>query len=999
MVNPARNPILALALLLLAGLMIAVASRWRRPHAAGRFQSHACTGVWILGLGLLAAGAVSALRAALGLAMGDAVAAPPWDLLLRGEVVAGLGGLLLLGFSESEAGRGRLLAVAAVGAALGAALSAPLETLGLRLEPGPLAAAAAAALLAPVLLSAGSRVSLVRRIREAASDLAGDQLLVLDAAGRLLHATDPARRALGLQPAGGTRADLPQALRQLVRDEQARRARLRTQAGRVLEAFATGARSDRRTRARGILLRDVTGRYEDERRLVRLAHYDSLTGLANRRLFLETLAKVLEDAARASSRVGLFYIDLDDFKTINDSFGHGAGDRLLEALAERFRTHLRPQEVVRFGISGPPLSVARLSGDEFAVIAPRLPDALGAVDLASWILELIARPIELADRVLNASASVGIAISPEDGRDLDTLIRHADTALYAAKSKGRRRYARYEASFDEKADRARRLEDGLRTAIERDELRLFYQPKIAARSGRVNGFEALMRWHNAELGDVGPAEFIPVAEDRGLITTLGTWALHRACRQLREWRESGFEPVPVAVNVSSHQFNEVDLQSVVSEALKEHDVDPHLLELELTESLLLGEGDHVELVLRDLRSIGVRIALDDFGTGYSALTYLNRFNLDVLKMDRGLLRDIDTNPAALGIVSAVVSMAHSLGLTVVAEGVDCEEQVPILRDMLCDEIQGFLYSPALPPEEAVRFLARAGEPAPVCPGQVESPGTRAREAATLEIEQDDAPVLREPTPIAVEPQARAASHAKPNRGRVLVVDDGEGTLGPTALRLNRLGVDIHYASAVDEAHLFVNQEGEEIRAVVAPPGIELAGLGSVVKHLSDRCGERRRVIVIGERPGDEVRSAIRAAEVDWVLWAPFKDVELRCLTKGAMALSSELADRREPRVPVDLVASLSAGNRREMVVVSSLSPRGAFLETSDLLPVGSSLRLEMDMPTDRFRGFARVVHVQYEDPEHPQEPSGMGVAFFGSDRQTERILRKAVKELEARYLP
>jgi diguanylate cyclase (GGDEF)-like protein len=999
-------PILAIALLVMAAGLIAAATRWRRPRPGGKQQSgaasdvaeHAATGAWILGNAVLTAGAVTCLGATLGIAIGDTPPSPPWDLLVRGEVLALAGVALLIWFAETETSRGLLLLGAGVAAGLTAASSPLIEAFGLRLQPGPASAALAAAVLAPLLLSAGSRAMLITRVRKAAMKAAGDHIMVLDSDGGLMHATEETRKTLGLGGRTGPGGVLPPALLQLVRDGQARRARLRTKSGRMLEAWAT--RSLARGplgHARGMLIRDITGRYQDERRLVRLAHYDSLTGLANRRLFLETLTTVLESAGRTDSRTALFYIDLDDFKNINDSLGHGAGDIVLETLADRLQTHLRPEEVAQFGIAADaPLTVARLSGDEFAVVAPRLPDGQTAYELARWILELVARPIDLSDRTLVASASVGIALSPEDGRDVDTLIRHADTALYAAKSKGRRRFTRYEASFDEKADRARSIEDGLRHAIEREELRLFYQPKVETRTGAVVGFEALLRWKNRDLGDVGPAEFIPVAEERGLITELGTWCLHKACAQMSEWREAGFEVVPVAVNVSSHQFTETDLQSVVSDALNQNKLDPRYLELELTESLLLKEGDNVELVLRDLRAIGVRIALDDFGTGYSALSYLNRFNLDVLKMDRGLLRDIDSNPSALGIASAVVAMAHSLGLSVVAEGVDVEEQVDILRNMRCDMIQGFLYSPAVPPEDIGRFMARAGEPAPICSVRGTSPGDRPK-VERDEIEQDDAPVLRDAA--AVEFEETFGGSSLHDRGRVLIVDDGDETLGLAALRLSRLGIDIHYASAIDEAHLFVAQEGRNIRVIAAPPNVDFGGLQGVVDHLSELCGERRRLVVLGERPDDELRTKIREAGVDWVLWAPFNDVELRCLMKSAMALSGEMADRREPRVPVELLANIASGNRRETAVVSSLSPRGAFVEMNDPLPVGTSLRIEMGMPQDRFRGFARVVHVQREDTNQPYEPSGMGISFFGSDRDTERILRKAVKELEARYLP
>jgi diguanylate cyclase (GGDEF)-like protein len=987
----------SLILVLLAIALGAGACRLRRPTTLRILQPQYAGAVWATAHALLAAGAVTAVRMALGVVAGDSGLGGPWELLVRGEVVALVAVLLLVGLAETETPRALLLACAAGAALASGLLSAALRSLGAPLEPDALVGAAAAAVLAPLLLSAAGRARLIARARSAAVAGAGDQLLVVDEAGRVLHASDVTRRTLKLSSCN--EPPLPSALTRLIGDTHPHRARFRTRSGRILDAWGTRGHSrGPLARVRGILIRDVTRHYRDKERLVRLAHYDSLTGLANRRLFLETLTEALEDADRDASLVGLLYIDLDDFKSINDSLGHGAGDRLLEVVSERFRVSLGIDEVGRFGLTDSQLHTARLSGDEFAVIVSQLSSPQPVYDLADWILKFTAQPFELGDRTIRSSASIGIAISPDDGRDVDSLMGHADTALYSAKARGRRRYARFDASFDKNAERSQQIESGLRRAIERHELRLFYQPKVDVRTGTVTGLEALMRWRSTELGDVGPAEFIPVAEECGLVSDLGTWALRRACHQIRDWRESGFSVVPVAVNISSHQFNEVDLQSVVSEALHSQQVDPQLLELELTESLLLGQGEEVELVLRDLRAIGVRIALDDFGTGYSALTYLSRFNLDVLKMDRGLLRDIDTNPSAAGIASAVVSMAHNLGLTVVAEGVDSEAQVPILRDMRCDQIQGFLYSPALPPEEVVRYLARVGKPAPRC-GSGADAAVPDESPEAVASEYRDAPALRETTSAGTSDALEEVEIDRPDQGRVLMVDDGDEAVGLAALRLNRLGIDTHYASGLDEARLFVAQENENIRVVAAAPSVDLENLRSLMSQLTDLCGERRRLIAIGERPDEKRRIEVREAGVDWVLWAPFNDAELRCLMRSAMVLSLQVADHREPRVPVDLVATISSGKRREVAVVSSLSPRGAFIEMNDPPPLGSSLRIEMEMPSDHFRGFARVVHTKREGDSQALEPSGMGVAFFGSDRDMERILRKAVKELESRYLP
>jgi diguanylate cyclase (GGDEF)-like protein len=947
--------------------------------------------------------AATSLRVAADLLVAEMGTASSWAWLVQTESVAIVGGLLLIYFLHSESNRTSLL----IGAVLAGVLSFKLGPWAPLVPPsaelGTLGAPLIAAVLCALLLSPGPTARLIGRLRRSAVQSSEDYILVVDESGALLHASQAARAALPLPARSSKRfaksKSIPKAFQELIDDPDREKGRLRTSDGRIFEAQTTAL--TQRTpwsRARGLLVRDVTSVYRNERRLVRLAHYDSLTGLANRRLFLETLARVLESASEESQHAALFYIDLDDFKAINDSLGHAAGDTLLKTLAERYRTHLKPEEVARFGIAADAnLLVARLAGDEFAVIASRVPDAPAAGELAQWILEVTRRPLELTDRVIKPSASVGIALFPEDGCDVETLLRHADSALYVAKSRGRQRFAWYEATLDSKAERVRILEEGLRHALDRSEMRLHYQPKVDTLSGRLVGFEALLRWTSSELGDVGPAEFIPVAETRGLVTRLGTWCMDEACRQLRAWRDAGFELVPVAVNVSSAQFAESDLQRVVSDALRTHGVEPRHLELELTESLLLDEGNHVQTVLRDLRSIGIRIGLDDFGTGYSALTYLNRFQLDVLKMDRDLLRDIDTNPSALGIASAVVSMAHSLDLTVVAEGVDMIEQLPILRDMACDQIQGFLFAPALPALDVERFMHRVDEEAPTFePGMV-APGRQPAPSKSAADDSDE-PVLRDAA--ASGPASTAVKSSTPkDRGRVLLIDDRNGMLGPLALRLGNLGIDIHYATAIDEAHLFVAQEREAIRLIAVPPNMDLEATRRVRDALTQLTGEERRLIVIGERPDDETRTQIREAGVNWVLWAPYNDAEIRYVMKSAMALRRDLVDRREIRVPVDLIANIWSGNRREVAVVSSLSARGAFIELSAPLPKGNSLRIEMDLPGDRFRGFARVVHVNPDDPDRPDDPSGVGVTFYASDRDSERILRKAISELEARYLP
>jgi diguanylate cyclase (GGDEF)-like protein len=984
-----------LAFTIALALLAVAATRGLRLRTGGAPRSPLSIFVRVCLNAALLGGAVSALRIAVGLALGDAAPTPPWDLLLRTDVIGVVAVALIIAFVETEVNRSWLLLGASFAAALTWAGASWLEPFGVTSPLEPLPAAFVAAVLCTLMLSAGPLSRLVGRVHRDAVHEAFDHLVVGDSDGRILYVSDAGRTALGLgvPPAGlfGGTDRLPKSLRELLGNPAKRKVRLRTRSGRMFEAQTTELLSrGLRKNARGIAVRDVTGAYLTKRRLVRLAHYDSLTGLANRRLLLETIANVVTSAQEKAHRAALFYIDLDDFKTINDTLGHAAGDAMLKLLAQRLLTELRPEAVARLGIpANPPLTVARLAGDEFAVIAPKVADSEVAAELARWILEVIRRPIDVSDRVVTPSASVGLAMFPEDARDVDTLLRRADSALYVAKSRGRHRHARYEASFEEQADRARRIEDGLRVAIERGELRLFYQPKVDTATGVLVGLEALLRWRSPDIGDVGPAEFIPVAEERGLITAIGTWCLGEACRQIRAWNEAGLRTVPVSVNVSSRQFHDSDLQRVVSDALRAHDVDPQQLELELTESLLLDERVDVELVLRDLRSVGVRIALDDFGTGYSALSYLNRFSLDVLKMDRALLRDIDSNPSALGVVSAVVSMSHSLGLTVVAEGVDMDEQLQILHDLGCDQIQGFLFSPALPPDELAPYLGRADGAIPVY-----GPGMSASGRASSANDHDDfadAPALRDG--IEFEEDGARGIEQRGDRGRALLVDDACGSLGPLALRLGHLGTEIHYASETDEAHLFVGQEADRIRLLIAPPTLDFKAGREVLDNLTQVAGRRQRFIVIGERPADEVREKIREAGVDWVLWSPFNDAELRYLVRNGMALPENIAERREARVPVDFVARIKNQPSRAVAVVSSLSARGAFIELSNPPAVGSQLKIEIDLLHDQFRGFARVVYLQTD------EPSGIGVTFYGTSRDDERMLRKTVKEIESRYLP
>jgi diguanylate cyclase (GGDEF)-like protein len=853
-----------------------------------------------------------------------------------------------------------------------------------------IAAAGSSLLLAP-----GAHARRMARARQDAFQAAGDGIIVLDEAGQILETRGAAAEALTamalVAPNGARR--LPGIVEVRLADPACSRLRVKASAKLFLEVWKSSGLSEATPGGlRGLLVRDITKQYQGERNLIRLAHYDSLTGLPNRRLFLEKIQSEIADATRTGTTAALLYVDLDHFKEINDTHGHSAGDMLLKQLAMRLVAGL-----VRGGPQGADasrVSVARLSGDEFAIVASRMADAEAARELARRVLVLIADPIRVAERSLTPSASIGIALFPKDGENVEALIHCADAAVYSAKSRGRNRLAFYEPAIDASMERIGRIAIGLRGAIQRSELTLHYQPKIDLATGTAVGLEALMRWKSPELGDVSPKDFIPVAEKRGLIGELGAWCLDEACQQIGRWRMEGFEPVRVSVNVSSAQFREGDVQRAVSNALTRNAVEPALLEIELTESLLLDGGEQTALCLRDLRAMGVTVALDDFGTGYSALTYLNLFPLDVLKMDRSFLREIHSNPSAAEIASAVVAMAHGLGLTVVAEGVDSLDQLAVLRTMTCDQVQGFLYAPAVSGEEARRFLARENETRPSVPFATSHPGRRNAETHAV------ARPANEPA-LELGGAAPAASRAAGEAPALLLVDDGNATLSGVTERLVRLarGVDLQYAAAPDEARVLLHDEQLAIRAVLAPPSIDLHALGEIRRTLTKRSGGEPSLLVAGDEPNPRLRARLRSLGVSAVLWSPFDDLELAFVLKSALAAREDLSRRREIRVPVDLTARMKSGKRREVAVLSSLSRRGAFIELSDPLAKGELIQLEFELGGTAFRFFAEVVHVETESSECPFPNSGNGVVFYGAERGTEHELVKAIGERASRYLP
>jgi diguanylate cyclase (GGDEF)-like protein len=437
-----------------------------------------------------------------------------------------------------------------------------------------------------------------------------------------------------------------------------------------------------------------------------LAYYDSLTGLPNRLSHKERLAQALEHARRTDRLVAAFFIDLDHFSRINDTLGHEAGDQLLQQVALRLRASCRDRED-EVGPAHDSLTpdVARLGGDEFTVIIPGLSHPRDAGKLARRILSSLAHPFRVANQEIFVNASIGIAVYPEDGEDLETLLMHADTAMYKAKEQGGNSYQAYSRTMNASALQRLTLENALRRALERSEFELHYQPIVHGRTGQPIGAEALVRWRHPELGLLLPSEFIPLAEENGLIVPLGEWVLHQACAQNRAWQEEGLTPIRVVVNLSSRQVRR-SLPETVAGILQSTGLEARFLGLELTESLLVNHHKEDTDTLHALRAMGLHLAVDDFGTGYSSFSYLKHLPLDALKIDRSFVREITTSPDDAAITTAIIAMAHALGLKVVGEGIETAAQREVLRHQGCDAMQGYLFSRPVPAEELVPLLVQ-----------------------------------------------------------------------------------------------------------------------------------------------------------------------------------------------------------------------------------------------------------------------------------------------------
>ncbi|HET8624256.1 MAG TPA: EAL domain-containing protein, partial [Gemmatimonadales bacterium] len=436
-----------------------------------------------------------------------------------------------------------------------------------------------------------------------------------------------------------------------------------------------------------------------------LAYYDSLTGLRNRASYKERLGHALAVGQRDRRRVAVFFIDLDGFGRINDSLGHELGDELLRQVAGRLRASCQSgDDSIR--VPGARVDVARMGGDEFTVLLPAMTAADEAVALARRILTMFARPFSLGAHEVFVTPSIGIAVSPDDGDDTETLLTHADTAMYEAKNQGGNGYQLYSRSMNTTALQRLTLENDLRRALERDEMVLHYQPIVDAHSGGIVGAEALVRWNHPALGLLMPAEFIAIAEENGLIVPMGDWVLRTACAQNRAWQRAGLPPIRVVVNLSSRQLRQGTLTDTVRAALDASGLEPRWLGLELTESMLMERQHEGVAALQALRAMGLRLSIDDFGTGYSSLSYLKHFPVDTLKIDRCFVRDLASVPDDAAITAAIIAMAHALDLKVVAEGVETEGHLTFLRSQGCDEVQGHLLGRPVPADRFAEWLAR-----------------------------------------------------------------------------------------------------------------------------------------------------------------------------------------------------------------------------------------------------------------------------------------------------
>ena len=590
--------------------------------------------------------------------------------------------------------------------------------------------------------------------------------------------------------------------------------------------------------------RDISERHQAQQRLKHLASYDALTGLPNRRLFFQNLRDAVELAQDKHWRVAVLFLSLDRFKSINDTLGASVGDELLRQFSTRLVNcvHLRD-------------TVGRLGGDEFALILTMPRDQQEAAHVANEVRDALRSPFDLHGQQAMLTASIGIAMYPDDALDPGTLVKFADTAMVRAREAGRDGYRFFTSGMNVQVLARLDLELALRDAQRLDQFVLHYQPKLNLNTGRISGVEALLRWNRPGYGLVYPAQFVPVMEETGMVVRVGDWIIDAACRQIATWATEGVCDIRVAVNVSSRQFDEGDLEGSIRGALARHRIDPALLELELTESALMSHAEHTIAVLGRLKELGITIAIDDFGTGYSSLAYLKRFPIDKLKIDIAFVRDITTNPDDAAIALAIISMAHSLHMQVVAEGVESRAQMAYLRRNRCDDIQGFHYSRALPPGELARLV------------------------------RDNA----------ARPEAPAANDG--NLQTVLVVDDDAAVLAALHRLLRRDGYRV--LTAASPAEGFELLALYAVQVVLCDQRLPAMTGTEFLSKVKEMYPHTVRIILSGNTRIDEVLDAINRGAIDRFYTKPLVDAELREHLRQAFrqywAAHDPYDDRKAPR--------------------------------------------------------------------------------------------------------
>ncbi len=456
-------------------------------------------------------------------------------------------------------------------------------------------------------------------------------------------------------------------------------------------------------------IQDITELKKAEEQIRYLAFYDNLTGLANRALFREHWTKVLAHSQRKKTKIAVMFIDLDHFKRINDSMGHVAGDKVLKAIADRLKNTLRQSDIVaRSGIESPSFMISRVGGDEFTILAADITSTNHISTLAERVIQALFEPMDIDGQQLFITASIGISVFPEDGGDIDILLKNADTAMYEAKEKGRNNFQFFQAEMNESARIRFQMWNELTQAIEKDELTLYFQPQFNNRTGKLTGTEALVRWNHPQKGLVPPDQFLPFAEESGLIHQINEWVLWKACRQAQQWVEAGlFENCRMGVNISGHNVNLRLIETHIRNIMEKTGLKPQHLEIELTERVMMENTDEAVVALENLQKMGLTIAIDDFGTGYSALSHLQIFPLNVLKIDKSFVQNIMAAKKNLSLLQSIIGIAKSFDLKVIAEGVETIEQLRTLYHLDCDDVQGFLISRPLPIEE-VEHKLRAG---------------------------------------------------------------------------------------------------------------------------------------------------------------------------------------------------------------------------------------------------------------------------------------------------